>query len=390
MNIAMVTPTYLPNIGGLEIAIKELSLELLKRGHKVYVFVPYAIKGYLKNTICKLAGNVHTGDIVVLPFPYSKVLERYSLDFIIEGVMKKEFVKNRIDIIHNWSTVPFGYYSIQANRETKLPVLTLLAAKDIYDPISPIENNWTNRIGYVLNNSNNVVSCSDDQKQRVRNKTAVRIKIIPHGVNIYKFNPNKKSLDLRKYLHLENEIFLFSLQRLHPRKGVEYLIKAMSEIVKKCSNVKLIIGGTGPEVNKLKLLINELKLQSKIELIGFIKDSEMCNYYASCDIFVFHSLYEAFGIVLVEAMASGVPVISTQVGAIPEVVRDKKTGILVPPCDPSALASAIMELIENENLRKRMGFEGRKIIEKEYNWENIVEKYENIYYDLLKKQGVNS
>lgn len=385
MNIAMVTPTYLPNIGGLEIAIKEFSIELLKRGHRIYVFVPYSIKGYLKNIICRFAKNTHTDNIVVIPFPYSKILERYSLDFIIENVMKKEFIKNKINIIHNWSAVPFGYYSIRANHKTKLPILTLLTARDIYNPLSPIDDYWTNRISYVLENSDIVFSCSDDQKQRLKNTTSVDIQIISHGVNIHKFNPNKKSCELRKHLHLENEIFLFSLQRLHPRKGVEYLIRAMNEVVKNHSNVKLIIGGTGSEINKLKLLVNELKLQSKIELIGFIDEIELCSYYASCDIFVFHSLYEAFGIVLVEAMASGVPVVSTQVGAIPEVVRDKRTGILVQPSDSNALANAIIELIENENLRKKMGTEGRKIIEKEYNWENIAKKYENVYYNLLKR-----
>ncbi|GAI40996.1 unnamed protein product, partial [marine sediment metagenome] len=111
---------------------------------------------------------------------------------------------------------------------------------------------------------------------------------------------------------------------------------------------------------------------------------ELPEYYAACDIFVLPSLYEHFGLVFAEAMACGKPIISTKVGAAPEVIGDGKAGLIVPPADPNALAWAISRLTTDKGLRKQMGEKGRHKVEKEYDWDLIAKRYAELYETILE------
>ena len=153
----------------------------------------------------------------------------------------------------------------------------------------------------------------------------------------------------------------------------------MKLILHRQPKVRLIIGGEGEDVIRLKKLAEELKIANYILFTGFINDKDMPVYYAISDLFVFHSTYETFGMVLAEAMNYGKAVVSVSNTAISEVVEDGKSGLLVPALDYKAFANAILKLLNNKKCRNKMGKLGYEKVQKFYKWDKIATQYEKVF-----------
>jgi len=168
------------------------------------------------------------------------------------------------------------------------------------------------------------------------------------------------------------------LGRLVPYKGVEYLIKAYAKVKVSVKDAVLVIAGSGPLEDELKKMACDLKAEDAL----FVKaaDDEIPEYYAACDVFVLPSVtrQEAFGIALLEAMASGKPTITTNISGMPYVVGD--AGITVSPRDADALSSAIIAILSDQNLAKELGKKGRERVEKEFRKEIVAEKILKAYH----------
>jgi glycosyltransferase involved in cell wall biosynthesis len=255
---------------------------------------------------------------------------------------------------------------------------------DTYDPIHPLPKFLNSYLAYVMKNSDIVVSPAKRLLSYVKHICKKEVKVIPHGVDVAHFNVRTNEDEAKEKLGLKkDEVLVLSVQRLVPRKGIEHLLSAMSMVVKENPKVKLAIIGDGPKKAYLKGLAKKLKIDNNVNFMGFVDSHSLQKYYSLCDIFVLHSLYEQFGIVLVEAMACGKPVVSTKVGAIPEIVDNGKTGFLVEPKNPKQLAEAILKLAVDEKLRSKLGHEGMKKVKKNYDWDIIVDKYIYEYKQLL-------
>lgn len=171
--------------------------------------------------------------------------------------------------------------------------------------------------------------------------------------------------------------FILSLGRLVKTKGLEYMVEAMKNV-----DCKLIICGKGPESKKLERMIRKLDLQDKIELRGYVSETEKSILMGSCKFFVMPSLFESFGLAAVELMSHGRPLVCTNVNGLPETVGDG--AITVNPKNPSALANAMNQLLEDDQLRKEMGLKARSRAES-YAWENIMDRYEGILMDTSSR-----
>ena len=201
--------------------------------------------------------------------------------------------------------------------------------------------------------------------------------ITPAGVDSNLFRPLPKD-DF--YLE-EGNIRLFTVARLHKYKGLQYLIKAFEKVVQERKDAKLYILGKGPEERALKRLAMDLGVDDKIVFISKpIPNTEMPRVYTECDIYVQPSVIEPFGIAVLEAMACGKPVVGTRIGGMLDIIVDGKTGFLVPPADASALSKAILKLVEDRTLLKKMGENAREEA-LQYDW-NIIAKR---YLDLINK-----
>jgi glycosyltransferase involved in cell wall biosynthesis len=163
---------------------------------------------------------------------------------------------------------------------------------------------------------------------------------------------------------------------LLPQKGVKYLISAVRDIE---DDFKAVIVGRGPCYKELKSLVKKFGLEKRVELVTDpLTEERLIEYYSASDFFILPSLWEPFGIVLIESMACGCPVIATNVGGIPEIVTSD-CGILVSPRSPKEIAIAANKLIGDKNLRRRLSKNARERVEKYFDFDLIAEKVEQSY-----------
>ncbi|CAB5036994.1 MAG: glycosyltransferase [Actinobacteria bacterium] len=211
---------------------------------------------------------------------------------------------------------------------------------------------------------------------------------LPPGVDLTRFIPAAKSLELQKKWGVEGAPVIVSIGRLVPRKGSDQLIKAMPEVLKQFPKCKLLLVGTGNYKKRLEKLVRNLKVQDSVIFTGRVAHELLPAYYRLGDIFAApcRSRYgglevEGLGIVYLEASACGVPVIAGKSGGAPDAVLDGKTGILVNGRDHLEVSAALIKLLADEKLRSQMGTAGRVWMEQLWSWEGIGTRFEEIISD---------
>ena len=177
-------------------------------------------------------------------------------------------------------------------------------------------------------------------------------------------------------------LFCGRLNGPREQKGIDVLLKSLP-LVLRHHRVLLNIIGTGAKLEQYRALAEELNVSRYVNFLGFVEHEKMPAYYAQADLFVLPSRRESFGLVLAEAMACGLPVVATAAGAIPEVVEDGVTGVLVPPDDPEALANAIGSLLSDPEKMKTMGARGKARVEKHFTWDKVAERVIEGYHRVL-------
>jgi glycosyltransferase involved in cell wall biosynthesis len=163
-------------------------------------------------------------------------------------------------------------------------------------------------------------------------------------------------------------------------KGQEYLLKAMRDILRSFPAARLLIAGEGAERPRLQQLVETLGIGDAVMMPGF--EPKIPAMLRRLDLCVHPAVDEAFGIVLLEAMAARKAVVATNVGGVGEIVADGETGLLVPPCDPDAIARAVCTLLGDPTRRERMGNAGRNRVEREFTVQRTVRSYERLYDEL--------
>jgi len=201
-----------------------------------------------------------------------------------------------------------------------------------------------------------------------------KISIIPLGVNLeeFKFSPVPETYDI------------LALGGHFERKGFNYLIEAMPNVLKEAPKAKLHLLGAGPQTENLKKLTKKLHLEENVIFHGFVPRSEVPKFYAKCRVLCHPSLSEAYENVTLEAMASGRPCVATNTIGSREKVVDGKTGFLVPVADSRSIADALIKILSDYELAKKMGAEGRRFAGDIYDWKVIARHYYEAYREVLK------
>jgi glycosyltransferase involved in cell wall biosynthesis len=210
-----------------------------------------------------------------------------------------------------------------------------------------------------------------------------KISVIYNGIDPQLIFRRRAKEDARAMLGLpQDAIILGSLGRLELAKGYEYLIRALPRVIAKYPRVYLALAGQGPLLKDFIRLSEELKVNKNISFLGFKKD---VNEVLEClDIYVQPSLCEAQGIGILEAMSMELPVVGSNIGGIPESIKDSTTGFIVPPRDPEKLAEQIMILVNNPELQKSMGKLGRERIQNMFTTQIMVDNTLALYQRFLK------
>lgn len=206
------------------------------------------------------------------------------------------------------------------------------------------------------------------------------------GIDLTRFQKKSQEAEekLRKELGLEGVGIVGSVGRLVPVKGYEYFVRACALVKQTHPNTKFLLVGDGPLRTDLQKLAARLALEKNFLFTGERK--EIPEILSLFDLFVLSSLNEGLGRVLIEAGAAGVPVVATEVGGVPEIVRNHETGLLVPPRDPEKMACAIRILLDDVPLRRKMGACAEERVWKNFGVEKMIEKTKSLYESLLQEK----
>ncbi len=360
MRVALCTDYFYPKIGGITTHVEGLAKELMKRGHEVAVFTKRAqyndenfpFRVYRVNSFFK---TERTLDIPVLD-ELKSALNSYSPD-VIHGH-------------HAFS--PMSLFSISIGRRMGTrTVLTNHSISILYDfdklwyPSSYILLPYRQLIGMA----DKIIAVSGAAATFISHFTDKSIRVIPNGVNTSDFCHNGKVYDGRSMLFVG---------RFSYRKGIYILLEAMREVLDKRDNAMLTIAGAGTAA-PLQLLAKGMGIDERVRVIQNADRGDLLDLYKHSNVFVMPSVFgESFGIVLIEAMAAGTPIVATNQGGISEVVEDGKTGFLVEKYNSGKLAEAIIAILGDQKLFERMS-NACTIAAKRYDWSRIGDEIEEAY-----------
>ncbi len=377
MKICMLSLDFLPNIGGIAAHVYELSKAMVKQGNEVHV-ITYRdeFRGIKYEEIDGI--KVHR-----IYFQHIRLIGFFMYAFS-EWLKLRSLIKNEdMDIIHYHTLLPDAFI-------TKfMPKVPKVQTEHFSGFLEAVEKGKHKRLyKWLLSHADHVIGPSKELVDTFielgvnQDKTS----FISNGVDIEKFNPKIKGDEIREKHEIDSkEKVILCPRRLEPKNGVWYFIKAIPYILKRYSNVKCLIVGDGSEMDKLKSEVIKLKISDKVIFAGRVPNSEMPKYYAASDITVLPSLKEATSIAGLEAMATGKPLVGTNVGGIPQIITNNITGVLVPPKNPEALTSAIVSLLTYDEKRIEMGLNARIRVEKDFFW-NVIAKETMKIYEIVQKR----
>lgn len=238
-----------------------------------------------------------------------------------------------------------------------------------------------------------IAECPQDREDLIRYYAAApeKISLIPCGVDTEEFYPvDRKLARMRLNLPAEGPVLL-QLGRMVPRKGVDNVVRSLALLKAFPDAALLVVGGPAEdcgqtpdaEILRLQQLAKELGVRRQVTFVGQKKRDELKYYYSAADIFITTPWYEPFGITPLEAMACGTPVVGSDVGGIKYSVRNGKTGLLVPPNDPAALAAVVGQLLNNPAMRSEMAANAVKRVKAAFTWKMVAEKTIAVYREVM-------
>jgi len=284
------------------------------------------------------------------------------------GLKKRNIIKI-ILCNHIWC----GFPAFFINRLLRIPYAVITYGLEIMD-----DNNRF-FVKKILKNASYVICCSEFTKQRVLNLgvNEDKIKKVFPAVNLNNpVFPEEGRNNLREKLNIDSKKVILSVCRLDNYKGIDMVIEALFFVCQSLPNIKYIVIGVGREIGTLIKKTRRLNVEDKVLFLGQQNNEEIVRYFDLCDVFILASrnivlkrrvLAEGFGIVFLEANSFGKPVIAGNSGGIPDAVIDGVTGLLVNPEDPKEIAQAIIRLLKDEALAKRLGENGRRRVKQEFN-----------------------
>ncbi len=387
MNICIVTWEYSPRIvGGIARHCEGLAKALVKMGHSI--------------------------DVITLDFPgasqYEEVegvkIHRTSIElghpsfiawvFIFNHFMEKKIAMLSKDVkfdvihIHDWLVALAG---IAAKHYLKIPLVLTLHSTEVGRALG-----LNNPDSYLIDGiewwatyeSKRVIVTSNSMKREVEEHFHLpqsKIDVIPNAIDTSKYHVevDREAVKRRYGIAPDSRIVLF-IGRLVPQKGVEYLIKATPKIVSNHPNAYIVIVGDG--WLKEHLLSLALSIKHKISFLGFLSDSELIELILSSDVLVVPSIYEPFGIVALEGMAAGVPVVASNVGGLAEIIEHDRTGVLVYTGDANSIAWGVNRILSDSNYARWLVENAKRKVQEIYSWDAVasrtVEVYEKSYGEV--------
>lgn len=380
MRVAIVNSFFPPWRGGAETYAYNLARRLADRGHQITVVCadePLPHGEYERDGITirrlRLLGRLYGTPLIPRLFP-----ELCGLD---------------VDIFHaNFPSpyIAFCVAAVSTLRRRKavltwhndLPPVTRAARFLIETHDQLILPGYLRAYGRIIATSQTYANSS-----RILRKLGGQVTVVPNGVDCERFHPNVGATELRNRLRTNGKfvlLFVGALTKWHRYKGLDILLHSLGIAVDEEPDLSLIVVGDGELKEEYSRMAEKLGLERNVFFAGDVSDDLLPQHYALADALVLPSrdMSEGFGLTLLEANASGKPVIASEVGGIPSVVRNGYNGTLVPPNEPRDLAKAILALKREPGKTREMGHNGR-LFAQEHDWSVVASQTEKVYEDVL-------
>lgn len=323
--------------------------------------------------------NLKKSNLAKIQVPFFCLSELY---FAIKILRQED-----VDLIHSHWLIPSGFIGAVCKKLFGIPHVVSIHGSDI----NTVKNSEKLRsiCSFVLQNSDVIATNSTYTKGIIESmypQVINKINVVPMGVDIDRFKRENYPV---KDENPKSDFRIITVGRLIDWKGIKYLILAMKKVVNSIPNAKLFVIGDGPEKENLTKLVNSLHIQNNVVFTGYVKDTDLTAYYCSADVFVLPSINlnghtEALGVVILEAMASGVPVIGTSVGGVPDIIKNGYNGFLVPEKSPENLSNKIIELLLNKQIRYKFIENGVNTVRSTFSWTGISKNVINLYSSVIK------
>lgn len=356
-------------LGGGERHLADLANGLTRHGHEVY--------GAL------VAGSPLPAELTELPA--ENIIElplRNSLD-LTSAVKLSQFIRrNQIEIVHAHLARD---YPLAAFAVRRAGGARLILTRHVLFPLSRVHKVLLRRVARVIAVSQAVADGLIEQDIFERDKVVV----IHNGVDLERFAKTRE-YDAAEPQKLGAKFCVGTVGELAPIKGQETFLRAAAIVSSRRDDVEFIVAGedksrTGENQRLLERMIDELNLSQRVRINGWVDD--VVELFRTFDVFVSASRSESFGIAMVEAMASGVPVIATMTAGAREIIDEDQTGVLVPIADAEAMALALGKLLDDPQRRERLTDDARRVVSERFSVDRMVSRTEQVYQDVLERQA---
>ena len=382
MNILVINYEYPPIGGGGGVICKDISEEIVLKGHRVTV-VTSQYDSLPRHEI------VNGVTIIRLPVVMRKKQDVASILSMISYVplcirkVTSLLRRERYDVINTHFAVPSGPAGQYISDTYGIPNVLSIHGGDIFDPSKSLSPHDTvglkQTVRKMLQKADRVVAQSSDTKSNAEKYYGVdrKIDIVPLGIR-----PSTHSAKSRRDLDLPADKYVFStIGRLIKRKNIEDLLHIIKEIQISTPSVLLIIGD-GPEKDFIESRIRDLRIEGAVRLLGRVSDEQKYEYLNASDGYLSTAIHEGFGIVFLEAMECGLPVICYDRGGQKDFLKNGKTGYLVELGNKAEFASRLKELLESPSLRAEIRSHNKEYV-KEFYIESVAEKYLSIFQEAV-------
>ena len=373
MRVLMVSDNYFPHVGGIPVHIDNLARGLRKRGHTVEVLTgkydSQVLDGFTSTPDEELVHRVGRATLLRSNKSWASLPLGFHLKSQVKSILARGY---DVVHIHGALTPMLPLLALRYSRTRNVITLHAYHSESKgYKAFKPALRRYFNRLDGIIGVSRAAV-------ESVERCFPGDYTVIPNGIDPAEFSPTTPPLS---GLNGRRPRLLF-VGRFEPKKGLKYLLRALPRIKREHPNFELMVVGSGPLGYSYREHI-PAELQEHVRFCGVVDPHEVPAYYAACDLFCAPSVdCESFGIILLEAMATGKPVVASDIPGFREVVRDGEDGVLVAPRAPDRLADAITMVLQDEGLRRRLVDNGRRKA-LAYSWSSVAERVEALYDRVL-------